>query len=410
MSDPLQDLPEAIFGDAVALLADLCRISSPSGDARGLAAVADRLAAEFEKREITCQIDLEVDVDGVGYPVLVGRTRQAPGTGVLLLVGHMDTVLPARMPYQEGDRLFGSGVLDMKAGFVTLTAALDLLSKRAGHCPHDLVLLAVPDEEVGGTIAERLVGEWGGRARAVLVMEPGERRDGSETVVAGRRGLAEWQLLVRGLTAHSGLAYWEGRSALAAAAEWCWRAQGMSEPGAGATVNVARLVAGDAAFVEQLGEEHPILGTPRRRNVIPDRARAEGEIRFLSRFEADQLLDRLETLAAEVAAGHGVQATFLPGDRVSPVDPSGPGRDLTARLLHLAQARGISLVVEEDRGGVSFPNYLPSSTPIPVLDGLGPTGGGMHTTGEWLDLHSLRRRIVLLADLLESLAVSSPLP
>ena len=37
---------------------------------------------------------------------------------------------------------------------------------------------------------------------------------------------------------------------------------------------------------------------------------------------------------------------------------------------------------------------------IPVLDGLGPVGGGMHTREEFVDLRSLARRIVLLADLL----------
>jgi acetylornithine deacetylase/succinyl-diaminopimelate desuccinylase-like protein len=35
-----------------------------------------------------------------------------------------------------------------------------------------------------------------------------------------------------------------------------------------------------------------------------------------------------------------------------------------------------------------------------VLDGLGPVGGGMHTREEYVELRSLRRRIVLLADLL----------
>lgn len=39
---------------------------------------------------------------------------------------------------------------------------------------------------------------------------------------------------------------------------------------------------------------------------------------------------------------------------------------------------------------------------MPVLDGLGPVGGGMHTREEFVDLASLHRRIVLLADLFEA--------
>jgi glutamate carboxypeptidase len=40
---------------------------------------------------------------------------------------------------------------------------------------------------------------------------------------------------------------------------------------------------------------------------------------------------------------------------------------------------------------------------VPVVDGLGPVGDGMHTRDEWLDLGSLDRRIVLLADLLATM-------
>jgi glutamate carboxypeptidase len=85
------------------------------------------------------------------------------------------------------------------------------------------------------------------------------------------------------------------------------------------------------------------------------------------------------------------------------VDPHGPGEALVRRAVELAAARGFRLEVETDRGGISFPNYLADSTSVPVVDGLGPVGDGMHTREEWLDLRSLDRRIVLLADLLATL-------
>jgi glutamate carboxypeptidase len=76
---------------------------------------------------------------------------------------------------------------------------------------------------------------------------------------------------------------------------------------------------------------------------------------------------------------------------------------LCHRAVELAAARGFRLEVETDRGGISFPNYLADSSGVPVVDGLGPVGDGMHTRDEWLDLRSLDRRIVLLADLLATL-------
>jgi glutamate carboxypeptidase len=66
----------------------------------------------------------------------------------------------------------------------------------------------------------------------------------------------------------------------------------------------------------------------------------------------------------------------------------------------LAARRGWRLDLEEERGGISFLNFLPDPGRVPVLDGLGPVGGGMHTREEFVGLTSLRRRIVLLADLL----------
>jgi acetylornithine deacetylase/succinyl-diaminopimelate desuccinylase-like protein len=46
---------------------------------------------------------------------------------------------------------------------------------------------------------------------------------------------------------------------------------------------------------------------------------------------------------------------------------------------------------------------------MPVLDGLGPVGDGMHTRDEFVSLPSLARRILLLADLLRARAAGEGL-
>ena len=384
------------------LLHELCSISSASGDVDGIGRVAERLAAELEATGLHCEVRREPNGRGGVEPVLVARALEAKHD-VLLLVGHLDTVLPAVPPRREGTRLHGTGALDMKGGLVTLVCALQELRRRGGVLPAGLVFVGVPDEEASGTIGERVIREWGACARMMLVLEPGEARAGGETIVAGRRGLTEWRLEVRGTAAHSGLAYWDGRSALAAAAQWCARAQKLSRRGPGATVNVARLVGGDADFVLHLGQHHDVLGTSRRRNVIPDHAVAEGEIRFLSVRDRDATIRRLRSLGTRTAREHDVEAELSTGSTVPPVSPSGAGEPLVRRTVELAAQRGWTLLVEDDRGGISFPNYLVDPDKLPILDGLGPVGEGMHTRDEWLDLRSLERRIVLLADLFATL-------
>ncbi len=393
---------EEIRESTESLLTELCAISSESGNADGLRQVATRLATELERRGLSAAIAEERNPDGVLQPVLVARGPERSERH-LLLVGHLDTVLPAITPQRVDRRLIATGAIDMKGGLAMMVGALDLLAARGERPPADLVLVAVPDEEVGGEISGPAVRQWSEHARAVLVIEPGERRGDGETLVAGRRGLTEWRLEITGRASHSGLALWNGRSALAAAAEWCQLAQGLSRRGGRPTVNVGRLVAGTADFVDRLAENHAMLGTSRQRNVVSDRAVAEGEARYLNPADAASVLDELAALSQRIAAEREVAARFELGMAVPPVDPHGPGEPLVRRTVELAAARGFRLEVEEDRGGISFPNYLTDPSHIPVVDGLGPVGEGMHTREEYLDLDSLERRIVLFADLLATL-------
>jgi glutamate carboxypeptidase len=397
-----EDLPEEILESTTSLLVDLCTMSSASGDHEGIRQVASRIAAELAKRGLSAEVGTENDENNEPQPVLIACGPKA-GEHYLLLVGHMDTVLDAAPPRIEGGRLHATGALDMKGGLAMFVGALDLLAHRGQQPPADLMLVAVPDEEVGGAIAERAVRRWAADARVLLVIEPGEAREGGETLEAGRRGLHEWRLDVTGRASHSGLAYWQGRSALAAAADWSAQAQRMSEPGPGPTVNVARLVAGDTDFVNGLAAHYALLGTSRRRNVISERALAEGEVRFLSPDDGDRILDRLQKLTETLADHYDVKMIFARGISVPPVDPHGPGAPIVERVVQLAAARGWQLEVEDDRGGISFPNYVADPGKVPIVDGLGPVGDGMHTREEYLDLASFERRIVLMADLLATL-------
>jgi glutamate carboxypeptidase len=403
MDDPSSALPEPLFQRTVDLLRELTAISSPSGDPAGLHRMAERLAGELRERGLAAEIRDEPSVEaGCSLPVLYARGTDTSRDHHLLLIGHLDTVLAAAPPHLDGDRLEATGAIDMKGGFATLLGALDLLRLRGERPPSDLLLVAVPDEEVGGELSRAAIRRWGENARALWVLEPGEpspKGDGAETLVAGRRGMVQWRLEVQGTSAHSGLHYWEGRSALRAASRWVAEAEALSEPG-GPTVNTGRLIAGDESFVDHLGTSHTVLGTERQLNVVPDRAVAEGELRFLRSEDGARFLQRLRDLAADMSAATQTTLTFVAGLEIPPVDPEGPHAALTQRAVELAAARGWRLEIETDRGGISFPNFLADPSRLPILDGLGPVGAGMHTREEVVELESLRRRIVLLADLL----------
>jgi glutamate carboxypeptidase len=407
------DLPAELFASTVAVLEEITAISSPSGTLAGLTQVAERLASLFRERGLRAKVSEEEDGDGRRLPVLRvanGAGDPASARSALLMLGHFDTVLEASPPHREQDKvLIATGAIDMKGGFAALLGALDLLAHR-GITPPPFLLVGCPDEEVGGTLARALTRRHGRDARELWVLEPGEPASEGETMVAGRRGMVNWQLLVVGRAAHAGLAYWEGRSALAAAARWCVAAQDLSRPGRGPTVNVGRLVAGDASFVENLAAGAAALGTEQQLNVVPNRALAEGEARFLTLKDGEALRASLRSLAAEVAQSTGTEFDLAVGPTVPPVEPHALQIERCERVAKLAARRGWKLELERERGGISFPNFLPAELRIPVLDGLGPVGGGMHTRGEFVELASLARRVVLLADLLAEAAVSAPSP
>jgi glutamate carboxypeptidase len=394
---------KGIVAAAEERLVQLCAISSESGNAAGIRNVADQLRPGLERHGLRVEVADELDAGGKPQPVLIARGPSADGNSHLLLLGHMDTVLPAIEPKIDGRILFATGSLDMKGGLTMLLGALDVLAARGQQFPSDLLVVLVPDEESESLISGEATNRWSRNARAVLVLEPGQARANGETLVAGRRGMTEWKLEITGRAAHSGLAYWAGRSAVAAAADWCAQAQQLSQTGTAPTVNVGRLVGGGADFVRDLAKHHGLVGTSRQLNVISDYAIAEGEFRFLTAAGGDDMLAALHRLTEETAARHEVTATFTPGMHVAPVDPNGPGADLIQRTVALAAKRGLNLEVEEDRGGVSFPNFIADPAKTPVVDGLGPTGDGMHIRGEFLNLDSLGPRILLLADLLATL-------
>lgn len=387
---------------ALALLERLVGISSPSDDAAGLNVMARALAEEFGQRGLGCEI-LRRASGTLELPVLVARGASA-SPRPLVVIGHMDTVLDAAPARREGDRLFATGAIDMKGGLAAFLGALDLARRRGSTVPADLLVVVVPDEEVAGPIARAAPREWAESARAFWVIEPGEPTAEGETIVAGRRGLFDWRLEARGRAAHSGLHYWEGRSAVAAAAAWSSAATALSQRGSGPTVNAARFVGGDGTFVDDLARGHALLGTARQLNVVPDRAIVEGETRFLRSEQGEKLALRLEELAAEIAAASSCTLSFSRDETVPPVDPRGPHAAWIERAVECAARRGWRLEVENERGGISFPNFLPDPSRLPVLDGLGPVGGGMHTRDESVSLTSMERRVALLADLLEAAA------
>ena len=330
----------------------LVAVSSPSGDmdaAEECVALATAfLPGEAEVERVPCSTPEHAED-------MVGRLR-GTGTPRLLLLGHLDTVVhhAAHRPFElDGDRLTGSGVVDMKGG-VALSLALmrELAERRELYA--EVAILLVNDEEwrtAPFIHAERFAG-----FDACLCFEGGERTaQGDEAVIVKRKAAATLRVNAHGRSSHSGSAPELGRSALLA------------------LTATAQLVAShnDPAGPDRLTAVPTILRSGDAFNVVP----AEGELL------CDLRADRLEAFDPVFAA--------LPSEleevRLEPTMvrawPGLDSREPTAHVLAEASERLGRPIVGSERGGASDASHIAAGGVACTIDGLGPLGGGAHTPG-----------------------------
>ncbi|MFN8622728.1 MAG: M20/M25/M40 family metallo-hydrolase [Chloroflexota bacterium] len=362
----------------LARLADLVAIRSGTGDADGVERVAEVLGRELR----TLGTEVGLRADGPAGPTLVGVLRgRAPGRR-LALVGHLDTVgalddPDPRLELREG-RAFGRGVVDMKGGLLLVVAALGAIRRATGAVlpAGELLVIVGPDEEVGSPVGRVAMQELVPGCDAALVLEPG-RPTGA--LVAARKGMLQARVEVRGRAAHAGVEPEAGRSALLAAAHATIALHaitGLGGSAGGVTVNVGTLRGGS------------------RPNVVPADAVLELDLRAATTAAMEE---------AEAAIRAVIAAPAVPDVTMSlvetgrfPVMERLPATDaLLARVAGVGA--GLGLAVEGvATGGASDANLI-ASLGVPVLDGLGPVGGGMHGAHEFLAIDPLPDRIALLA-------------
>jgi glutamate carboxypeptidase len=351
---------------SVDLLRELVELESPTGDHEGLRAVGERVASELERAdgEVTFLGDhLRAELPGTGEP--------------LLLLGHLDTVWERgtleRMPFRvEGDRAYGPGAYDMKAGLVVMLDAI----RRAGEERRPLRVFLTADEEIGSPTGGPLLQEAAGGVAAALVLEP---PSGSGALKTARKGLARYRLVVGGQAAHAGHGPDAGASAVEELAHQILRMKALADRERGITVNVGVVRGGI------------------RENVVADHAEAWIDVRVTHADDAKRVDAALRALTPEL---EGTTLRLEGGVTRPPLERS-PG---AARLFEQARehGRGLGLDLREASSGGGSDGNLVGAVGVPVLDGLGAEGGGAHARHEHVLVASLPVRAKLVAALLRS--------
>jgi acetylornithine deacetylase len=311
-----------------------------------------------------------------------------------MLNAHMDTVGAGEMaqpftPQVRGNRLYGRGAQDMKGSLAACITAVKALIDADIQPAGDLLIAAVADEEYAslGTseVIETLAASGSLPARAI-VTEPTEMR-----IALAHRGFTWLKVETRGQAAH-GSRWWEGIDA---------------------NRHMGRLLVELDSLADELTRRppHPLVGPPslhtpllnggsemsiyaahcilhiERRNVpgeTPDQI--EGEIR--------SILDRLA--AADPHFQANLETWFA--------RPAFEARRDSALLPLLSLAYTAVMGVAPATVGVPFwtDAALLAAAGVDTLL-LGPTGAGLHTQEEWVDIDSC----VMLAGVLAETALST---
>lgn len=366
--------------EIIALIREFVECESPSYDAaavnRFVELVADRVSGAGNVRTLP----------GGRFGNVLRCEFRLPGhdkDGQLLALGHSDTVWNlgtlATMPFRHAEgRLWGPGVLDMKAGIAFFIFAMRALVELDRPVKRRVVLQLNPDEEVGSEESRALTEEAGRGSAAVLVLEPGTGLEGK--LKTARKGVGDYTVMVKGRASHAGVDFEAGASAIVELARQIERIAAFTQLKRGITVNPG-IVSG---------------GT--RTNVVAAEARAEVDIRVVKLKDADALDKKFRSLRPfdERCSIHVEGGLNRP-----PMERSVGIRSLFRTASRLAREIGVEL---EDSltGGGSDGNFT-AALGVPTLDGLGGVGEGAHAVNESILVDRIADRTALLAGLVETL-------
>ena len=368
--------------DTKLLLKTLVETESPSHDKSAV----DRVGVIVVEQARQLGADVEViknqetgDHILARFPSPNGRGGRGEGEKPILILCHMDTVFPlgtlSKTPYREADgKIFGPGVLDMKAGIVISFAAIEEAQKQGLNRP--VTLLCTSDEEIGSHTSREHIERLAKESGLVLVLEAA-LLDGS--LKTWRKGVGEFWVKTKGRAAHAGGAHQDGRNAIEEMAHQVLAIQKLTDYEKQTTLNVGTIQGGTVS------------------NVVPEEASIHVDVRVMQPDEWERIEPEMNNLKP-VLDGTSIEIT---GELNRPPMPFDDTMESTfEKAKNIASTIDIELKAGGTGGG-SDANFV-APLGVPVLDGLGAIGEGYHSEREFIFADSLDQRVKLLSTLLQN--------
>ncbi|MBL0148592.1 MAG: ArgE/DapE family deacylase [Ideonella sp.] len=334
-----------------------------------------------------------------GRPNVVGiHEPKGPVRGrSLILNGHIDvvpvgaTALWSRPPFEprvEGDRLYGRGAADMKAGIVAYLSAFDALRRLGFEPAAKLVLQSVVEEECTGNGALACLVE-GYTADAALIPEP------MPMVMSAQMGVMWLAIEVLGVPVHAAYAH-TGVAAIEFANHLVSRLRELE----------ARWNLPAARHAMYANHEHPVnfnlgkISGGEWASSVPTQCRVDLRLGFYPGLKPAAVRQEVEAVLNEAWRSHphhdslryevvynGFQAEGLVVDLQQPVitELSRAHQDITgAPVQHQAFTGTTDVKFFHLYGNIPATCY-------------GPAGGDIHGIDEWVSIASMQQVTAVLA-------------
>jgi succinyl-diaminopimelate desuccinylase len=271
--------------DVLALTRDLLRFDTvnPPGQERDCAHRVGEMLREWG-------FSVEFFEHAEGRTSVIARAGGSDRKAPLCMTGHLDVVpLGSRkwtkQPFAgeaDGDKLYGRGSSDMKAGVAAILIAARTFAKKLNNTPGIVLVLTAAEE--GGCVGSRHLAalpELMGKAGAIVVGEPT-----SNYPMVGHKGSIKFHAGFKGVSAHGS----------------------MPELGVNAIYKAARAIQKLEEFRFD-AREHPVMGLPTMNvgtieggsgvNLVPDQAKIGVDIRTVPGVDHDVLLSNLRKTIPE---------------------------------------------------------------------------------------------------------------
>lgn len=362
-------------GEMIRLLKEIVNRESPSEDKKAVDACSSYVVEELKKTgaKITQFPQKET---GSLY------LAQFPSSGLkekkeqILLLAHTDTVWPVgkihKMPfYVSENKVFGPGVLDMKASLVMIIYSLKALNELNIQPKKKIAVFINSAEEIGSKTSYEAIRNLSKRSDYVLCLEPALPGGALKNQ---RKGRLVIRLVAKGKAAHAGTPE-KGINAIDELMSQLSRVQKLKTREI--TINIG------------------LIGGGEKPNIVPKEAWAMLDIRFWQNIQKEKIIKSLRQLKPIL---NGARIRFSTESLTPPMEKTETSANLLSEVRNIASSLNMELDAGKTGGGSDA--SIASSLGIPTLDGLGPDGEGIHAENEHLILSSLVERTALLTEIL----------